>query len=214
MRRLGDFLRSAAGRSLEATGGRSVTARNRRGRNVGGNIILEPEALPVPAAGAHSGADLHAGVQPLSESEADQDKPKLCPDSSKETGSAKWSKEAREDQALIAGLPLGYGVEFDGVGFDGCGESDGTMLEAKSIHYQKFMVGDAEWGLFYTGADKIKNQAEQRVRSSVTKPPQPHWVFNSPKIFSLSPRSGSQAILAGFNDVFLLRQTDAHLLGR
>ena len=65
----------------------------------------------------------------------------------------------------------------NGVMFDGCRESDGTMLEAKSIGYLKFMVGVDAWEPFYTGADKIMKQAYAQWLAAGAAGRQVEWYF-------------------------------------
>ena len=106
------------------------------GRFVGGNIAFDRGAVSAAVSAADSGADSRAGAQPLTETDADRNKPKLCADPEFERSSKGWSNEAGGYQMQISGLPWGLGVELNGVMFDGCEESDGTMLEAKAFYWK------------------------------------------------------------------------------
>jgi hypothetical protein len=66
-----------------------------------------------------------AGTQAKSQSE-----PKTCPDPQFEVDSVDRTPGQLLYQSQISGLPVGEGVRFNGVDFDGCRESDGTLLES------------------------------------------------------------------------------------
>ncbi|HWG05215.1 MAG TPA: Tox-REase-5 domain-containing protein [Beijerinckiaceae bacterium] len=110
------------------------------GRYVGGNIVLDPDALPITAAQAHQDADSGVGAQSFADTGTVQGEPKLCPKPSPEPSSSGFSLEAQLYQWQITKLDPGLGVKINGVMFDGCRESDGTMLEAKNA-YLHFMIG-------------------------------------------------------------------------
>jgi hypothetical protein len=100
------------------------------------NDDLYPPFLPDTSAGPQtdSGATSNANSSATTDAYATTDnKPRSCPDSSYEPGSDKRTREQLLYQAQINGLPLGYEVVLNGVGYDGCRESDNTMLEAKHI---------------------------------------------------------------------------------
>jgi len=71
--------------------------------------------------------------------------PKNCPPAS--TTNESMSERAARYQQQITGLPLGAVILINGVKFDGCRESDGTLLDAKGPGYQQFFKdGDfVEW---------------------------------------------------------------------
>lgn len=76
-------------------------------------------------------------------------------------------------QQYVTGLPdpsLGY--VLDGVKFDGCRESDGTMLEAKGYGYAKLMGN--EW---FTGDKALIAQAERQERAARVTNRRVEWHF-------------------------------------
>jgi Restriction endonuclease fold toxin 5 len=98
------------------------------GRGLGSTVLVDPDALPAPVG--------RTGV----EAQTAQDRPQLCPDPSDENIAGR-SERAIAYQSQITGLPPGLAVKLSGVGFDGCRESDGTMLEAKGPGYATFLDG-------------------------------------------------------------------------
>ncbi|MGH7061737.1 MAG: hypothetical protein ACREFH_15220, partial [Stellaceae bacterium] len=90
------------------------------GRSLGQTIAVDPDALPAPL--GHARADAGA----LSAS----NRPQLCPDESPENINGR-SERSLAYQEQISGLPRGFEIVLNGVRFDGCRETNGTMLEAK-----------------------------------------------------------------------------------
>jgi hypothetical protein len=101
------------------------------GRKLGDSVVLlDPDTLP--GAGARS----------------DDGQPKLCPDPREDRGGQKNEKDIQY-QMQISGLGRGLAVRLPSnttdpdrdpyVYFDGCRESDDTMLEAKSTGYLDMM---------------------------------------------------------------------------
>jgi Restriction endonuclease fold toxin 5 len=130
------------------------------GRRVAGSLVLDPDA---PIYHAMSNARTRSGSAVRADAETDvaTDRPKLCPDPEKENIKGR-SKDAVAYQSQITGLPRGLDVNLNGVRFDGCRESDGTMLEAKSA-YQQFMVGPDKWIGWFT---KLRGMEEQMQSQS------------------------------------------------
>jgi len=62
---------------------------------------------------------------------ANDNTPKACPDPSWEPSSVSRTREQLLYQAQINGLPLGWHVLVNGVGYDGCRDIDETLLEGK-----------------------------------------------------------------------------------
>jgi hypothetical protein len=89
--------------------------------------IIFPPTLPYPGVGPAT----DDGVYADSRAAANDNTPRMCPDPSFEPGSVGRTLEQLHYQAQINGLPLGYHVILNKVGYDGCRESDGAMLEAK-----------------------------------------------------------------------------------
>ena len=131
------------------------------GRMVNGTMVLDPAVLPgidaSPDTAATSDAD--AGAQATRDTSSDQ--PKLCPDPTADRPGGK-SDRAQAYQEQITGLPPGLAVALNGVVFDGCRESDGTMLEAKGPGYAWAMTGPDAWMNNYTGVEGIMDQAGQQ----------------------------------------------------
>ena len=84
---------------------------------------------PSPQNGTQQGANDNASTGARA---ATDDEVRTCPDPSFEADSKDRTAGQLLYQSQISGLPLGMGVELNGVKFDGCRESDGTMLEAKT----------------------------------------------------------------------------------
>jgi hypothetical protein len=135
------------------------------GRRVDGSLVLDPDALPGNAAPDNATDDSAAGAEAGVHTDTDRDEPKLCPDPSTDRPGGK-SERSKIYQQQISGLPSGLGVELGGVMFDGCRESDGTMLEAKGLGYAWAMKRPDEWEDFYTGVSKIMDQAEKQSNAA------------------------------------------------
>ena len=71
------------------------------------------------------------------------------------------------------------GVRLNGVAFDGCRESDGTMLEAKTTGPWFFMVPDFVFRNFdeYT---EIVSQAFRQIYASGSR--KIEWHFSDPRV--------------------------------
>ncbi len=129
------------------------------GRNLDGSLVLDPDWLPGYASSSDSRD--RSGTAAQAQSDTDQDQPKLCPDPS--PGSiAGRSERTIYYQQQITGLPPGLDVMLNGVRFDGCRESDGTMLEAKGEGFEWAMTSPTSFIKNYEGVDKIMNQAQNQ----------------------------------------------------
>jgi hypothetical protein len=106
-----------------------------------------PPAIPQNDPGQIANENAQANVRA-----ANSNEPQACPDSSYEPGSEKRTREQLLYQAQINGLPLGYHVLLNGIGYDGCRESDQTMLEAKLSKNPVFLIHKPLW-LFIPGHD-------------------------------------------------------------
>ena len=148
------------------------------GRYVGGNIVLDPDALPIAAMQAHQDAGSRSNPQSLSEADTDRNEPKLCPKPSAEPSSKGFSLEAQLYQWQITKLDPGLGVKLNGVMFDGCRESDGTMLEAKNA-YLHFMIGgpSTKWIWDNKIEPDMINQAEDQSIAAEATGRRVEWYF-------------------------------------
>ncbi len=91
----------------------------------------DDEIYPTPTYQTDAGQVSNDNSATRARASTDKD-PRTCPDPSFEADSAERKPGQLLYQAQISGLPLGMGVKLNGVKFDGCRESDGTMLEAKT----------------------------------------------------------------------------------
>lgn len=136
------------------------------GHLLGGNVVVDPEILPAVASQAHSEAEPETRGRPIAEVESDSDKPRLCPDPTPDFGWQKRSERALQYQEQITSLPRGVDVELRRVRFDGCRESDGTMLEAKGEGFEWAMIGPMEFFKNYKGVEAVMDQAERQSEAA------------------------------------------------
>jgi hypothetical protein len=93
------------------------------GRYVGGNIVLDPDALPIAAMGTHEDEDSRGGA--VSQTDTDRNEPKLCPKPTAENTNGR-SKQAMAYQEQITQMPPGWDIKLVDpetgrpVSFDGC----------------------------------------------------------------------------------------------
>jgi hypothetical protein len=135
------------------------------GRMVNGTMVLDPAVLPsneAPTSAAET-SDADAGAQATGDTSSDQ--PKLCPDPTADRPGGK-SVRAQAYQAQITGLPPGLAVALNGIVFDGCRESDGTMLEAKGLGYAWALRGSDAWMKDYQGVVGIMDQAAKQSEAA------------------------------------------------
>jgi hypothetical protein len=126
------------------------------GRNLDGSLALDPDWLRGYAASADNRD--RPGTAAQAQTDTDQNQPKLCPDPSSEIIAGRKERGLAYQQQ-ITGLPPGLAVELNGVSFDGCRESDGTMLEAKGLGYENFLTELGEWEGWYSGLQRLEKQA-------------------------------------------------------
>ena len=138
------------------------------GRKLGDSVVmLDPDALPGAGAGSPRGPG--------------GDKPKLCPDPTEESTEGRKDRSI-EYQAYVSGLPPGLDVKLTDpatgkdVKFDGCRESDGTMLEAKGPGYLEHLRSDRPIPWHNMEAD-FDEQAERQSRSALASGRQVEWHF-------------------------------------
>lgn len=122
-------------------------------RKLDGTIVADMDALE------DARKDLPGGVgggPPGNDPGRDGRGPKLCPAPVYENQDG-WSARARAYQAYVTGLGQGLQVWLNGVSFDGCRESDGTMLEAKDNY--RFLLDDSgNWKPWVENPDSPLNQ--------------------------------------------------------
>jgi hypothetical protein len=138
------------------------------GRHLGGSVVIDPDAVPGYESRAKSKERSDAGVPARTDAIADTDEPKLCPAPTEESTAGR-SDRAIVYQAQISGLPPGLEVKLNGVRFDGCRESDGTMLEAKGPGFIQHMDGTANWKSYYTGVGATLKQMDEQFRVAGTR---------------------------------------------
>jgi restriction endonuclease fold toxin 5 of polymorphic toxin system len=121
------------------------------GRRLGNGVMLDGSAIP-----GHK-----------SQSNDDDNQPKLCPDPGSDT--AGWPERSPRSlayQSMISGLPPGIAVNLGGVSFDGCRQSDGVMLEAKGPNIAQHMDDDGGWEPYFIASRGLRDLQDQIVRQS------------------------------------------------
>ena len=165
-------------------------AGNIYGAWIGGQLVLDPDALPAPATmGLPNRAEPQAAPAPTlapddltnpgsQSSPANDARPRLCPvPTPDQPHGAKEAAWAYQEQ--ITGLPRGLAVRLNGVDFDGCRESDGTMLEAKGPGYAKFLDSNGEWLPWWDGKYELMNQAIAQSAAAGSR--QIEWYVAEPR---------------------------------
>jgi hypothetical protein len=137
------------------------------GRLLGGNVVIDPDILPPVASQVHSEEEADARSRSTVRTDTESDEPKLCPEPTEEPkGWEDRSERTKQYQEQISGLERGLDINFRGVRFDGCEESNGTLLEAKGEGYQWAMTSPMEFFESYEGADGIMEQAESQSKAA------------------------------------------------
>src|SRR5579859_1250103 len=104
------------------------------------------------------------------------DEPRLCPDPGPDQPGG-MSLRAAAYQHQITGLPPGMAVTLNGVIFDGCRESDGTMLEAKGPGYEWPLLAYGFYRDDYQGKKAIMVQAERQNNAVEGTGRKVEWYF-------------------------------------
>ena len=109
------------------------------------------------------------------------DEPKLCPDPSPDRPGNK-SPRAIAYQAQITGLPPGMAVMLNGVSFDGCRTTDGTMLEAKGPGIAQHINNDLTWKpyIIKRGQDELDKQIKRQSEAAGNRTVE--WHFAEPRL--------------------------------
>jgi hypothetical protein len=138
------------------------------------DFIFPPTSAP--QTGAEQGANDNATTDARA---ATDNKTRACPNPSFEVDSIGRTPGQLLYQSQISGLATGMGVKLNGVDFDGCRESDGTMLEAKTTGPWFFRVPDFVFRGFdeYTG---IINQAFRQMYAAGSR--KLEWHFSDPRV--------------------------------
>lgn len=111
---------------------------------------------------------------------ADQDderEQKKCPETQPaRQGNPRPAPRAYQQQ--ITGINPDLAFFIDGTEFDGCRESDGTLLEAKGVNYAKFIHPDLSGTrIWYQGEEKATEQAERQARAAIAHNWKLEWHF-------------------------------------
>jgi hypothetical protein len=141
--------------------------RDRDGRAIGRaidgrDVVIDPDTLPALLSPRITGtaAGDNAGAQARSETRSE---PKLCPDPTPEDITRR-SERTLLYQQQITGLAPGLEVVFNGQRYDGCRESDGTLLEAKGEGYADLMFGSGYLPEWLRGLATLENQMYNHSR--------------------------------------------------
>ncbi len=100
-----------------------------------------------------------AGLRAYAEAKA-RSNPQLCPDPSRDRGDNK-SYAAGLYQLEVCKLPPGWGVEFNGVRYDGCDHDTGDLLECKGLSYKNLLANSDNfqtWAIRSGGAKDIYDE--------------------------------------------------------
>lgn len=136
------------------------------GRRLGNTVLVNADALPAPVG--------RTGAEARTEVESAPDRPRLCPDPTDENINRR-SERAIAYQSQISGLPPGLEVRLNGVGFDGCREADGTMLEAKGPGFADKMRGPDTWPDWYRFVQETKDQMQRQYDAAAGRTVEWHF---------------------------------------
>lgn len=135
------------------------------GRQLDGSVIVDPDALPDAAR----------------RSDSERDEPRVCPTPTEENIVGR-TERALAYQEQITGLPRGLSVKLwspeDGkyIDFDGCRESDGTMLEAKGPGYLKHLREQNRF-VWPEIERELNKQAGRQSRAAAAANRRSEWYF-------------------------------------
>jgi len=140
------------------------------GRGLGSTVLVDPDTLPAPIGRTGAAAQTAAHTA--------QGRPQLCPDPIPENTAGR-SERAIAYQQQIAGRPPGLEVRLNAVGFDGCRETGGTMIEVKGPGYADKMTGDTTWQGWFTGDEEIEAQMQRQARAAAAPIVEGHFAEQS-----------------------------------
>jgi len=129
------------------------------GRAIGNSFMLDNAGVATMSAAQRDGASS------LTATEDTSDQPKLCPNPSPDRPSG-MSDRAASYQEQITGLPRGMAILFNGVFFDGCRTSDGTLLEAKGPGYEWALSQNGEFFPNFDGEEQLHEQIQRQSASA------------------------------------------------
>lgn len=107
------------------------------------------------------------------QTDTNRDGPELCPDPTVENTNGRKGRGLRY-QEQISGLPRGFDVQLNGVRFDGCRDSDGTMLEAKGPGYLGPLGKPTKYP-WLRMRDEMLKQASRQVAAAGDRPIEWHF---------------------------------------
>jgi hypothetical protein len=134
--------------------------------------VFPPTSTPQTGVGPAANDNATTGAHA-----ATDDSPRTCPNPSFE---ADWVDRTAEQllyQTQISGLPPDMGITLNGVKFDGCRLSDGTMLEAKTTGAWFGFIPDS---VFRTLNEykETRDQAFRQIRAAGSR--NIEWHFSKP----------------------------------
>ncbi len=147
------------------------------GRAVGNSFMLDDAGVAaINAATVNDRADTGAATG------ASSDEPRLCPDPIPDRKGG-MSERAADYQQQITGLPRGMAVEMNGVMFDGCRTTDGTMLEAKGPGLQQHLDDHGEWKPYFIfSGSEARLEKQLKDQSAAAGGRQVEWHVAQPSV--------------------------------
>lgn len=135
------------------------------GRSVGGSFMTaEGAAIALTATAAALDSESRSQSEAPSGSTTDDNEPKVCPDPGPDVPHG-TSPNAITYQSQVSKLPPGMAVTLNGVTFDGCRTTDGTMLEAKGTGYAQFLTS-LGWPDWYKGGPEMEQQMRDQAAAA------------------------------------------------
>lgn len=144
------------------------------GRSVGNSFMLDNAG--VAAMNATRSDSTTASAAATADA---SDQPKLCPDPSPDVPGNK-SDRSLAYQNQISGLPPGMAVFYNGIYFDGCRTTDGTLLEAKGPGYDWALTAEGEWKPWYEGKQDLWDQLQRQSEAAGDRPVE--WHVAEPRV--------------------------------
>ena len=135
------------------------------GRAVGNSFMLDNDGVAAMSAAQSETSDRTSSSTATDDA---SDQPRLCPDPSPDRPGDKRDRNIAYERQ-ISGLPPGMAIYFNGVHFDGCRTTDGTLLEAKGPGYDGALDEDGQWEPWYKGKEKLEEQIERQSRAAGTR---------------------------------------------
>jgi len=130
------------------------------GRAVGNSFMLDNDGV---AAMNTVQSDSSAASAVTTNDASDQ--PRLCPDPLPDVPGNKSDRSVAY-QTQISGLPPGLAIFYNGIMFDGCRTTDGTLLEAKGPGIAQHISDGGEWKPYIIDSGKA-DLDKQLIRQSI-----------------------------------------------